>query len=213
MEIISTEGYGPNVIYRVRDGELIREIKGKDNLPPGVYMHWRRKTQREGMQKLRNQRKEGTSSNQQPEQIDQPCQQVDPPREHVIQPLIDLTTQTSQVSQPLVDLTTQTSQVIQPLSQRIEQSVGQQSSTQSQPIDLAQRSQSKAELTAKNNEERTARDLLKCKVCTDAQVEKLIIPCGHLVMCSRCLTAWMNEKKVCPVCRQTIKDHFGVILI
>lgn len=212
MEIISTEGYGHRVVYKVKEGDRIREIRGKDNLPPDVYMRWRRKTQRQGMQKLRSLRREELSSNQPPAQVNA---SPDPPAHssHIDRPVDELTTRSVRTSQSVIDLTVDSSSMSRSQSQRSEQAIAQHKPSQTRSTDIVQPSTSTIELTRELDEGRTARDLLKCKVCTDAQVEKLIIPCGHLVMCSRCLTVWMNEKKVCPICREPIKDHFGVILI
>lgn len=69
----------------------------------------------------------------------------------------------------------------------------------------------------KNSEEERAKEravsMITCKVCQDAEVKRIIIPCGHVVFCASCLTRAMSVKAKCPICRSVIVDHFGVIMI
>ena len=58
-----------------------------------------------------------------------------------------------------------------------------------------------------------ALNMITCKVCTDAEVKKIIIPCGHLVFCSDCLTKAMHRNPSCPICRASIRDHFTAFMI
>ena len=59
----------------------------------------------------------------------------------------------------------------------------------------------------------SALNMMTCKICKENKVQRLIVPCGHLVLCSDCLTKVMATKKQCPFCRKEVKDHFGVIMI
>ena len=56
-----------------------------------------------------------------------------------------------------------------------------------------------------------ALELITCKICQDQQVQRLIVPCGHLIFCAQCLSTEMTLRKKCPICREEIKDHFGVV--
>ena len=40
-----------------------------------------------------------------------------------------------------------------------------------------------------------------CKVCMDAEVSVVFIPCGHLICCLNCAPSLKN----CPMCRQSIQ--------
>lgn len=55
--------------------------------------------------------------------------------------------------------------------------------------------------------------MITCKVCRDAEVKKLLMPCGHLAICAACLKRTMAIDNRCPICRAKIKDHFGAFLI
>ncbi|XP_061177182.1 baculoviral IAP repeat-containing protein 3-like [Saccostrea echinata] len=44
-------------------------------------------------------------------------------------------------------------------------------------------------------------DLTLCKVCMDANVNIVFMPCGHIVTCFTC----SKSVKKCPLCRQKIK--------
>jgi len=39
-----------------------------------------------------------------------------------------------------------------------------------------------------------------CKICMDAEINTVFLPCGHLVACLTCT----KDIKQCPVCRQEI---------
>ncbi|CAA2991087.1 baculoviral IAP repeat-containing 7 isoform X1 [Olea europaea subsp. europaea] len=60
-------------------------------------------------------------------------------------------------------------------------------------------------------------NLVMCKVCGEREVKRMTIPCGHLVMCTSCLTRTLRSYGYltipCPICREGIKDHFDVIMI
>lgn len=45
----------------------------------------------------------------------------------------------------------------------------------------------------------------KCVVCTERDVNTLIEPCGHALMCKECLIKHFAETKQCPQCRQGFK--------
>lgn len=40
-----------------------------------------------------------------------------------------------------------------------------------------------------------------CIICCDKKSDCLVLPCGHLGMCSSCLENWYSTKKCCPICR------------
>lgn len=43
-----------------------------------------------------------------------------------------------------------------------------------------------------------------CIICLTNQINTIIIPCGHLGLCSDCSKTLCDNKKDCPVCRRTI---------
>lgn len=54
---------------------------------------------------------------------------------------------------------------------------------------------------------------ITCKICHQEEVKKILLPCGHLVVCAACLTRLMAVKAECPLCRAKIVDHFGAFLV
>lgn len=58
-----------------------------------------------------------------------------------------------------------------------------------------------------------ALNMIMCKICSVEEVKKILMPCGHLVVCSKCLTIAMSQRAVCPYCRTPIKDHFGAFMV
>lgn len=52
--------------------------------------------------------------------------------------------------------------------------------------------------------------MITCKICQDREVNRLIVPCGHLVFCADCLNMELTLRKKCPICREEIRDYFGV---
>lgn len=47
------------------------------------------------------------------------------------------------------------------------------------------------------------RSKLLCKICMDAPVATLFLPCAHLVTCGNCSAAMVE----CPICRDSIKGR------
>ena len=52
-------------------------------------------------------------------------------------------------------------------------------------------------------------DWSKCKVCMDADIDSVILDCGHLVACNQCGSK-LNE---CPICRQHVAEVLQVVLV
>lgn len=52
------------------------------------------------------------------------------------------------------------------------------------------------------------RELWMCKVCMDAEMEVVFLPCSHMVACSSCALALAQ----CPICREDIKYSVKPIL-
>lgn len=84
-----------------------------------------------------------------------------------------------------------------------------------QPLRLSQSNEAKTQEQPQVNDKASQRaiDMITCKICMDAEVRKVIIPCGHLVFCGPCFKSAMSQKAVCPICRSEIKDYFRAILI
>lgn len=57
-------------------------------------------------------------------------------------------------------------------------------------------------------ENRRLRDARTCKVCMDAEVNTVLLPCGHLVCCTDCSTLI----GACPICRVLIKGTVKTFL-
>ena len=52
-------------------------------------------------------------------------------------------------------------------------------------------------------------DWSKCKVCMDADIDSVILDCGHLVACNLC----GNKLNECPICRQHVAEVLQVVLV
>lgn len=64
---------------------------------------------------------------------------------------------------------------------------------------------SKCDILKEND---TLRDQLTCKVCLEAAVSVVFLPCGHLSCCAECAPALKN----CPICRANIKGSVRTYL-
>lgn len=40
-----------------------------------------------------------------------------------------------------------------------------------------------------------------CGICLKKPIECIVIPCGHIAFCHKCLDKWYHENKSCPTCR------------
>ena len=49
-----------------------------------------------------------------------------------------------------------------------------------------------------------------CKVCLERLKDPVEIPCGH-VMCLTCLSAWFDNVRSCPLCKQPIPADFMLV--
>ena len=56
------------------------------------------------------------------------------------------------------------------------------------------------EVSRLKQENETLRSNMTCKICLDAQVGKLFLPCRHLVCCEKCSAA----VRKCPLCWERI---------
>ena len=52
-------------------------------------------------------------------------------------------------------------------------------------------------------------DRTKCKLCMDADIDSVILDCGHLVACNQC----GNKLRECPICRQHVVEVRRVVLV
>lgn len=48
-----------------------------------------------------------------------------------------------------------------------------------------------------------------CKICMDAEIDVVILPCNHMVCCTDCL---LTQSK-CPICRGSINHVIKPILL
>ena len=60
----------------------------------------------------------------------------------------------------------------------------------------------------KKKKENESTGNVECKICMDAEVNVVFLPCGHLVCCSSCAPALKN----CPICRGLIRGTVNAIL-
>jgi len=44
----------------------------------------------------------------------------------------------------------------------------------------------------------------ECLICLCEQRDTLIMPCGHMCVCSGCGKELINKKQTCPICRGNI---------
>ena len=65
-----------------------------------------------------------------------------------------------------------------------------------------------SDITSLRRELEQLEDKMKCKICLDAEVDQLFLPCRHIICCGDC------ARKVarCPVCREIIQGTVNVIL-
>lgn len=91
-----------------------------------------------------------------------------------------------------------------------EQTPYQMDSSESSNNDSPQRAKS-----AKTNTPDTSRALCMttCKVCRTRQINRFIIPCGHLVFCAKCLKEERESRNECPICHCVMSDYFGAFFI
>lgn len=68
--------------------------------------------------------------------------------------------------------------------------------------------QTSSESVSLEEENRRLREARQCKICMDAEVGAVLLPCGHLVACVDCAPSL----KDCPVCRQPIKATIRTFL-
>lgn len=40
-----------------------------------------------------------------------------------------------------------------------------------------------------------------CIICCENSADCIILPCGHMGVCSTCLESWFQTKQICPICR------------
>ena len=43
-----------------------------------------------------------------------------------------------------------------------------------------------------------------CVICMDQNCEEILLPCGHVCMCTECRTDWVKRNNSCPTCRTQI---------
>ena len=48
------------------------------------------------------------------------------------------------------------------------------------------------------------KEKLLCSICTDREINIVLMPCGHAKFCSHCIYRWWRENKTCPCCRKQI---------
>jgi len=61
-------------------------------------------------------------------------------------------------------------------------------------------------------EERPVLTNVTCKVCLEAPLEEMLLPCQHIAVCSNCCNRILVKNKQCPVCRDDIKGVMRVYI-
>jgi len=92
--------------------------------------------------------------------------------------------------------------------------VNLKSSSGTTPIQLTKKEQIKQLITAHINEgsasekaKLTPENNNECVVCLDGPKQFILIPCGHLILCTECAEDLMKgNAPLCPVCRQAVKQ-------
>ena len=72
-------------------------------------------------------------------------------------------------------------------------------------------------VSSNSSEEGSTTNIKTCIICMERHVSRLLIPCGHAVLCDKCSSEsrLLKMKMKCPECRQKIKSSnkiFGLIL-
>lgn len=80
-----------------------------------------------------------------------------------------------------------------------------QGNEESEPMS---RTQSVSDRLTLEEENRRLREARQCKICMDAEVGAVLLPCGHFVACVDCAPSLQD----CPVCRQQIKATIRTFL-
>lgn len=177
-------------MFTVKDGNRIFEIIGSKNLPAGLYKKWRNRQAAVCMSRKREKEREESDN-----QDTVPGPSVSPPVNEL------------QLNSPLINLPqdlcresteTQTSQSLNYVSQRSEET---------------QTSQSLVERDPNSSKGQAAIKLIRCKVCLNRRVDRVMMPCGHMVLCGICLTNVYRTTKKCPICNKKILDHMLARLI
>ena len=52
----------------------------------------------------------------------------------------------------------------------------------------------------------------ECVLCSDAQINTVMDPCGHMWLCYQCALAVRKAKNECPACRKPINKIMKVFL-
>ncbi|KAG7156520.1 death-associated inhibitor of apoptosis 2-like 2, partial [Homarus americanus] len=102
-------------------------------------------------------------------------------------------------------------QAVQPRSQQQSSSSLVASATSNSPVVSSSNhaSSSTSSATQELAEElERIRDIRMCKVCMDAEMDVVFLPCQHMVTCSSCALALAQ----CPICREDIKYSIKPIL-
>ena len=52
----------------------------------------------------------------------------------------------------------------------------------------------------------------ECSICLSNQVDSLCLPCRHSAICMECSSLVMSHTRVCPICRETIKEVIQIYI-
>lgn len=66
---------------------------------------------------------------------------------------------------------------------------------------LRRQCQTQAALLSHSRDETPIEQQYECKLCMDAPIQAVLLPCGHTLACSECA----SELHECPICRSEIE--------
>ena len=56
------------------------------------------------------------------------------------------------------------------------------------------------------------KDSLKCSICYDNNINIILSPCNHCVMCDSCYKNYIQYDDTCPLCKTYIEDYIKIYL-
>ena len=67
-------------------------------------------------------------------------------------------------------------------------------------------------IKSQNNIINKFKDSLKCSICYNKNINIILSPCNHCVMCDSCYTNYIMYDQSCPLCKTTIQNYKKIFL-
>lgn len=64
----------------------------------------------------------------------------------------------------------------------------------------------------KKKKEKKEKKIQQCCICLDNDVDCVLLPCGHVTCCMKCVQPQNDSLKTCPICRIVVEDFHKVFL-